>query len=589
MVLSKLYSLVEKYTAGQPLFRKGKKVKVYLLLFLVLLVIFAVQSYNMKKTAGEKLKKDLDERWGKRQKRTYTHSEYGRVSHYYCQTVKPEDYVIDDITWNDLDMDDIFRALNHTCSSVGEESLYRRLRIPEKDEDVLKKFGTMAEVFEKNPEAAKELQQIYAAVGRTKSVSLYDFIVTASELKPKSNGKHYVGMALILTCAAGLFVVPVYAAPGLLAVLSYNIYSYYKEKNDVNNYFVCFEYIIRLISRGGQIKKQLEEIRHPVYRDYVDKITELLSKTKNMKKGMFLISSPGVNDSVVEMVMQYVRMIFHVDLIKFNAMVKKTKENLPEIDELYRIAGDVEAAVAVASFRTCLQEEYGYYAIPEWRTRGGITFENIYHPLIEKAVTNSMHPERNVLLTGSNASGKSTFLKTVAINAVLAQTIYTAAAQKFAMPMTEVCSSMALRDNLSQRDSYYMAEIKSLKRIMDKAEEGKHVLCFIDEVLRGTNTIERIAASSEILKALKLENVICFAATHDIELTYILEEIYANYHFEEEVSGDDVKFNYKLKKGRTVTRNAIRLLKVLGYPGQIISGASAMVEEFAKTGKWASP
>ena len=81
-------------------------------------------------------------------------------------------------------------------------------------------------------------------------------------------------------------------------------------------------------------------------------------------------------------------------------------------------------------------------------------------------------------------------------------------------------------------------------------------------------------------------NVICFAATHDIELTYILEGCYANYHFEEEVRGDDVKFNYRLNRGRTVTRNAIRLLKLLGYPGNLVDNAEDRVSEFTKTGKW---
>ena len=148
---------------------------------------------------------------------------------------------------------------------------------------------------------------------------------------------------------------------------------------------------------------------------------------------------------------------------------------------------------------------------------------------------------------------------------------------------------MSLKDNLSENDSYYMAEIKSLKRIMDKAGSGRTIICFIDEVLRGTNTIERIAASSQILKELTAENVICFAATHDIELTHILDQSYSNYHFEEEVCGEDVNFNYHLKKGRSVTRNAIRLLKVMEYPDRIVKGAEQQVEEFTNTGKWKYP
>lgn len=559
----------------------------YVILFLVLVVVFAVQSYNMKKSAAEKLKNELDEGWGKKRNRKYGHNEYERISHYYRQTREGKN-VIDDITWNDLSMDDVFRAMNHTWSSVGEESLYRRLRIPQTELSELEKFGRMSSVFEKNPEKTKQLQQIYAEIGRTRSVSLYDFITTASKLTQKPNIPHYLDIVLMLASIVGLFLEPVYAVVGLLVVLSWNIYSYYKEKNDVNNYFVCFEYIIRLIRYSGKIEKALADMGDEVFQDYISRTGRLQGKTKNLKKGMFLMASPGVNDSIVEMLMQYVRMIFHVDLIKFNLMVKKTKENIGEIDELYRIMGDIEAAAAVASFRTYLNEQHGFYAVPQWR-KEGICFDEIYHPLIEKAVKNSMHTEENVLLTGSNASGKSTFLRTVAVNAILAETIYTVAAKSYAMPVCEIYSSMSLKDNLSENDSYYMAEIKSLKRIMDKVSSGRTIICFIDEVLRGTNTIERIAASSQILKELTAENVICFAATHDIELTHILDQSYSNYHFEEEVCGEDVNFNYHLKKGRSVTRNAIRLLKVMEYPDRIVKGAEQQVEEFTNTGKWKYP
>lgn len=551
----------------------------------MLLVVFAVQSYRMKREEEETLKKELEKKWGMKPERKYGYQEYERISRYYQETVKEDDCVVDDITWNDLGMDDIFRALNHTFSSVGEESLYRRLRILPKERNMREQFGKMVHAFEKNPEKTKKLQKIYAKIGRTKSISLYDFMTKASELKPKSNGIHYLCILLFCICAVGLFFIPVYAVLGLLAVLCFNIYSYYKEKNDVNNYFVCFEYIVRLIRYGELIKDALQENGSEVFGADIQRIEILLEKTKNMKKGMFLIASPGVNDSIVEMLMQYIRMIFHVDLIKFNHMVKKTKENIQEIDELYQIAGDVEAAVAVASFRCYLTKEYGYYAIPTPKTQG-ISFVDIYHPLIRGAVKNSMNTEENILLTGSNASGKSTFLRTVAINAILAQTIDTAAAKEFFLPDCEIYSSMSLRDNLSQNDSYYMAEIKSLKRIMDQASGGKNIMCFIDEVLRGTNTIERVAASSQILKAFHKKGVICFAATHDIELTHILDDIYSNYHFEEEVHGEDVSFSYHLKKGRSVTRNAIRLLKVMGYDESIVNGAEEQVEEFSKTGKW---
>ena len=85
---------------------------------------------------------------------------------------------------------------------------------------------------------------------------------------------------------------------------------------------------------------------------------------------------------------------------------------------------------------------------------------------------------------------------------------------------------MSLKDSLETGESYYMAEINSIKRILNAKENGKFILCFLDEVLRGTNTVERVAAATEILRYLSGENIITIAATHDIELTYLLEKDY---------------------------------------------------------------
>ena len=112
------------------------------------------------------------------------------------------------------------------------------------------------------------------------------------------------------------------------------------------------------------------------------------------------------------------------------------------------------------------------------------------------------------------------------------------------------------------------------------------VLCFVDEVLRGTNTVERIAASSRILQSFAENGVMCFAATHDIELTHMLEHLYSNYHFKEDVKDNDVIFNYRLYEGRAVSRNAIKLLGVLGYDENVITKADETAKRFLDTGVW---
>jgi len=191
-----------------------------------------------------------------------------------------------------------------------------------------------------------------------------------------------------------------------------------------------------------------------------------------------------------------------------------------------------------------------------------------------------------VLITGSNASGKSTFIKSAAINAVLAQTIYTVCATHYQSSFFKVYTSMALTDNLFGNESYYIVEIKSLKRIVDAAKGEIPVLCFVDEVLRGTNTVERIAASSRILHTIANSNALMFAATHDIELTYMLEHCFSNYHFEEQIFEDNITFDYQLKEGRATTQNAIALLGMLGYPAEIIDKARQAATHFIDNGEW---
>ncbi len=214
--------------------------------------------------------------------------------------------------------------------------------------------------------------------------------------------------------------------------------------------------------------------------------------------------------------------------------------------------------------------------------------EELYHPLLKDPVKNSVKVTRGMLLTGSNASGKSTFLRAVATAGVLSQTIHTCPASRYEAPVFRIYSSMALKDDLTGGDSYYMVEIKSIKRILDQVmkDDARPVLCFVDEVLRGTNTVERIAASTQIMKMLSRRRTLCFAATHDVELTKLLETEYDNYHFEEKIEEEDIFFPYLLVKGPATSRNAIALLKMLGYDRGIIEEAEAMAERFLESGRW---
>jgi len=134
---------------------------------------------------------------------------------------------------------------------------------------------------------------------------------------------------------------------------------------------------------------------------------------------------------------------------------------------------------------------------------------------------------------------------------------------------------MAVRDDLLSGDSYFMVEIKSIKRIIDLVENFP-CICFIDEILRGTNTIERIAASTAVLTHLAKNDCLCVVATHDIELTEKLP--YENYHFSEQLVNGEVVFDYMLKHGPSTSRNAIKLLSMVGFQSEITEMAEMLAD-----------
>lgn len=554
----------------------GEQEKVILMFILGIAAFFVFIKYNDIKNKKSFILKQKA-KWKKIPNREYTYEELESISSYFRHR-SDEGFCIDDITWNDLDMNSIFMLMNNTNSSVGEQYLYYLLRTPQFDKEILEKRRTAIDYLESHEEERIKLQCIYGEIGRTRKISISDYIYNLTDLKSESNFLHYVSALLGILSIATLITIPTIGILIFIITLTYNISSYYKKKMEIEPYFISLTYILKMIKGADRLCKEIPK----ELRSYVEKMDIAKKSFNRVRKNEAWIKTS--NEGPMDLLMDYVKMFFHIDLIKFNNMLSEVQKNLRQVDILLDCMGSIEAYISVASYRGVRD----YYCIPRLIKSNDkiIDIEEIYHPLIFEPVTNNINEKKSTLITGSNASGKSTFLKTVAINAVLAQTIYMVNARKYTASFFKIYSSMALNDNLSNNESYYIVEIKSLKRILDSVSENIPILCFIDEVLRGTNTVERIAASAQILNSLARSNVLCYAATHDIELTQILEDIYSNYHFEEKVENNDILFDYKLKKGRAETRNAIKLLSIIGYNKNIIDSAEKRAEQFIATNSW---
>lgn len=526
----------------------------------------------------------LRESYGSFSETEYTSEELDRIARLYQH--KHAANVVDDITWNDLDMDGIFAMMNYTQSSAGEEYLYAMLRQPKLsdcDEDS-DKMERQINYMMSHEEDRLDTMLLLKELGRTGKYSIFDYMDYLENLGKTSNMKNYLAI-LALAVSVGVMCFEASAGVMLLIVVScVNIVTYIREKNKVAPYVTTFSYIMRMLACADNI---IHKSYGSEMDDYICSLQEKRGKFKAFVKSSGMVLKLGNSGgSIGDILFDYVKMLTHIDLIKFNKMLRIIQDNKQESIDIIEKIGYLDAVISIGYFRAALP----HYCVPELVEGSGepLTISEGFHPVIRHPVSNSFSQKKGMLVTGSNASGKSTFLKMTAINAVLAQTIHTCAAKNYHGNFYRIYSSMALRDNLASGESYYIVEIKALKRIVDAAAECSQnpLLCFVDEVLRGTNTVERIAASVQILRKLSEQGIYCFAATHDIELTHLLEDAYANYHFEEEVRDGDVLFSYRLLEGRAHTRNAIRLLEIIGFSDEIIKKADNMAKNFLETGEW---
>ncbi|MDF2801491.1 MAG: hypothetical protein K0S61_1394 [Anaerocolumna sp.] len=494
---------------------------------------------------------------------------------------------VDDITWNDFDLDEIFHSINNTHSTMGELYLYHILRNPEESLEVLEERDRVSRYFAENEDLRINKEYQLSNIGKYNRVSIYKYKEEIQKF-PKFNVFPHIimgGLQLIalILCLFRLNMGILIFLILLLANLTY--YYHTKKKLEVH-----LPVVLQLGSMLNTIRKmddlsQYKELKP--YAEILSKATKLSSIYRRYFRAMGNITL-GVVPDIDALYSSFIVTYLHLDIILFPLMNQLIRRNMDLIIQIYETVGFLDSMISISAFRHKMTDlEGNVLCKPIFINEISYEVKDIYHPLIGVgSITNSIETLRSILITGSNATGKSTFLRTVGINAILAQTIYTVFGSSYKAPFFHIFSSMNLKDNVQKNDSYYMAEVKALKRIIDAVHVDRPILCCIDEVLRGTNTTERIAASSKILEKLSESNVLCFVASHDLELTYILENYYDNYHFQEEVGEEGISCDYILYKGRSYTRNAIHILKFIGFSSEIIEDARQRADSYMNHGKW---
>lgn len=528
-----------------------------------------------------RLKKRLADAFGKEPEVHYFDGdmEYIRAYYDFRASERRDDFLIDDITWNDLDMDRVYKRINPGRCTSGEQYLYYMLRSPALEAGEFERRKQMIELAEADPKRRLKLELLLARLGRTRRADLCRAFYPS---------KHGIGMllvylalltALLVTAAGTAFAG--FSPMTILASVFVNflVHEFGVRRSqldyDTVNYSVNLIFAMRKLRRmhDAELDRQMTTAYESLDRLRAVLRTGGVSKTTD---------SGGMADFIVTLTL--------LDLISYEFLKNKLGRCHEDVFVIHEHLGRLDAAISVASYRASLEK----YAEPELSFEHGAAvraeIRGMAHPLLKGAVPNDLIAEKPVLITGSNASGKSTYLKTVVLAALMGQGICTVTADSYRAPVFRIYTSMALSDDLLAGESYYIAETRSLKRILDAVRgEGGAVMCAVDEVLRGTNTVERIAASAEALRALAEAGALCLAATHDIELCDLLADAYGLFHFEERLGEDRMLFDYKIRDGKATSRNAIDLLRLMGFDGELVKNAHERADRYMETGSWQSP
>jgi hypothetical protein len=478
--------------------------------------------------------------------------------------------VLDDRTWTDLDLDLVFEQVDRCESAVGQQYLYHLLRTPSRDTRRLDDFDELVDRLTRDGGARTAIAKLLERLNRAKAFYLPNLFLLPLPWRPPFRWLYPLLTFLAVASVAGIFVIPqmLFVAIALFAV---NIGIEMTFRRRIYEYVRPLRVLDTLIRTG----RAISEI--PLVRERFPQLAADVAALRPLTRSTVWLSleREGFDDPMT-ILWQYLNMFFLADVNAFAASFAVLEEKRDVVERVFNAIGTLDSAISVASFR----EGAEFWSRPLFTARAkALDAIDAVHPIIAEPVPNTIQiANRSALVTGSNMSGKTTFLRTIGVNAVLAQSIATTLTRGWRAPLLRVLSSIGRGDDLSLGKSYYLAEVERVGALVrDSGGEVQH-LFVIDEIFRGTNTTERIAASRGVLAYLNRGDDLVFVATHDVELIDLLGDAFESHHFRELIDGDELRFDYRIQPGRSSTRNAIALLELMKFPQEVVETAKSTVK-----------
>ncbi|MDM8160875.1 hypothetical protein QUH73_13710 [Labilibaculum sp. K2S] len=524
--------------------------------------------FNQKKKQAEQLKASF----GKLKDKSYN---FELIEKYFRNKDHSASFQeLSDKTCNDLDFDELFMFLDRTNSKVGQQYLYNRLRVipidsknVELDEELINQFATDSNFR----------LQIQTELTKLNHREAYYISALFQEGYLEPPKWFFVMRLLSFTSILSVLLLPfnlkIFFVLGSVFII--NICFHLWNKRNLSSYSDSIPQLLILKRVANKLfqTKNLKKI-NPLLNESIQAINQirnrmLIFKLESKIEGDFQV--------IFWSFLELFKILFLLEPLLLFGVLKRLDIRREEIEKVYSFVGRIDALVSIASLRNGLEVN----CIPEICEENiRIVGDQIYHPLIIDCVANNIVVNgKSILLTGSNMSGKTSFIRTIGLNVIAGLTINTCFAEAMVIPRVRIYSAIRISDDLMNDKSYYFEEVLTIKDMIGKSCNGKANLYLLDEIFKGTNTVERISAGKAVLTSLAKNENIVFVSTHDIELTDLLEKEYDLYHFSEIISDKSVAFDYKLKDGKLKNRNAIRILEINDFPELVIKEAMALAEK----------
>lgn len=494
------------------------------------------------------------------------------IKSYFYFFPESEFQTIDEMTADDLDVDALFEKLNRTCSPIGAQYLYRQLRCIS-HHSIVRKYlwfiTSCSESQKESGEIAKSLERLQ----NKDACSIIDFIQTDKEELSQKWLSLLSFIRFLPTVLLGIFLI--HQTKVLLIVLLASFIAllmiHFKYKLKLFYYSTSITWLYKML----KVSKELEKS------DLVKKLAPNLSNMNQSLKRLYRHTSNfRFNQRMESEIMAFIHFIIEfyriftlLEPIGFYKTLHELKKERETLLSVFETLGKVDFLRSIA----ILHGEELNSCIPDFETNEEgslLEVSEVRHPLIDNCVSNSLKfSDMNFLILGSNMSGKTTFMRTIGVNVLLAQTLNLCFARRFVLSPMKIYTSIAIADNLQEGKSYYLSEVLRMKEILEKTSQSNNLI-LLDELFKGTNTPERLAGAKSVLSYLtqnKRNRII--VATHDFELIHLLAEKYKQVYFEETIENRQLLFDYKLKKEMTSAHNAINILELYDFPSEIINEA----------------